>query len=71
MYLSRLYLAAMHFNENADCEQAMTFEGTAVYKIMYPKYKKGKPTTKLVKAELTYGMFINVTFIISKSWTLK
>lgn len=61
----------MHFNENADREQAMTFEGTAVYKIRYPKSKKGKPTAKPVKTEPTYGMFRNVTFIINKSCPLK
>ncbi|XDV52485.1 hypothetical protein PO909_021212 [Leuciscus waleckii] len=44
--LCRVYLAAMHFNENADREQAMTFEDTAVYTTMYPKSKKGQPTKK-------------------------
>ncbi|XP_073700525.1 uncharacterized protein [Garra rufa] len=53
--LCRLYLAAMHFNENADHEPTANFEGTAVYKIMHPKSKKGKPTAKPVKTEPTYG----------------
>lgn len=69
--LSRLYFATMHFNENADHEQAMTFEGTAVCRIMYPKSKKGQPTTKPVKSEPTFGMFRNVAFIINTSCTLK
>lgn len=60
IYLSRLYLAAMHFNENADREQAMNLEGKAVYRIMYPKSKKGQPTVKSVKTEPTFGLFINV-----------
>ncbi|KAL1260280.1 hypothetical protein QQF64_008107 [Cirrhinus molitorella] len=53
--LCRLYLATMHFNENADREQATNFEGTALNKITYPKSKKGKPTAKPVKTEPTYG----------------
>ncbi|XDV33410.1 hypothetical protein PO909_003834 [Leuciscus waleckii] len=47
--LCRLYLAAMHFNENADREQAMNLESKAVYRIMFPKSKKGQPTVKSVK----------------------
>ncbi|XP_052458985.1 uncharacterized protein LOC128017581 isoform X2 [Carassius gibelio] len=50
--LCRLYLAAMHFNENADHEQAMNLEGNAVYRIMYPESKKGQP---IVKTEPTFG----------------
>lgn len=50
----------MHFNENADREQAMNLEGKAVYRIMYPKSKKGQPTVKSVKTEPTFGLFINV-----------
>ncbi|XP_059378408.1 uncharacterized protein LOC132114317 [Carassius carassius] len=53
--LCRLYLAAMHFNENADREQAMNLEGKAVYQIMYPKSKKGQPIVKSVKTEPTFG----------------
>ncbi|XP_052443742.1 uncharacterized protein LOC127985712 isoform X2 [Carassius gibelio] len=51
--LCRLYLAAMHFNENADREQTVNLEGTAVYKIMYPKSKKRQPTAQTVKTEPT------------------
>lgn len=53
--LCRLYLAAMHFNENANREQAMTLEGTVVYKMVFPKAKKGQPTVKAVKTEPTFG----------------
>ncbi|KAI7799173.1 uncharacterized protein LOC130567092 [Triplophysa rosa] len=48
--LCRLYLAAMHFNENADREQ----EGTAVYRIMHPKSRKEQSTAKPVKTEPTF-----------------
>ncbi|XP_059419942.1 uncharacterized protein LOC132155140 isoform X2 [Carassius carassius] len=52
--LCRLYLAAMHYNENANREQATTTEGQAVYKIVFPKSKKGECTAKPVKIEPTY-----------------
>ncbi|XP_067269187.1 uncharacterized protein [Pseudorasbora parva] len=51
--LCRLYLAAMHYNENANREQATT-EGQAVYKFIFPKSKKGECTAKPVKIEPTY-----------------
>lgn len=55
----------MHFNENTDREQAMTLEGTAVYRIMHPKSRKGPPTTKPVKAEPTFGSLRNVPLVIT------
>ncbi|XP_052402604.1 uncharacterized protein LOC127949408 isoform X2 [Carassius gibelio] len=53
--LCRLYLAAMHYNENANREQATTTEGQAVYKFVFPKSKKGECTAKPVKIEPTYN----------------
>ncbi|XP_044224887.1 uncharacterized protein LOC122994330 isoform X2 [Thunnus albacares] len=52
--LCRLYLADMHFNENAERGQATTSEGKAVYKIMFPKSKKGECTAKPVKTKPTF-----------------
>ena len=37
----RLELAALHFNENSNREQARTKEGEEQYDIVFPKYKKG------------------------------
>lgn len=70
----RLYLAAMHFNENADREQAVNLEGTAVYKIMYPKSKEGATYSKdsenrahlwyVLKCDIYYKRFMlqNIIF---------
>nr|XP_021331120.1 uncharacterized protein LOC110439428 isoform X1 [Danio rerio] len=53
--LCRLYLAAMHQNENCQREQAITTTGQAVYKFVFPKTKRGECTAKPVKTEPTYG----------------
>ncbi|XP_077063253.1 uncharacterized protein LOC143715388 isoform X3 [Siphateles boraxobius] len=54
--LCRLYLAAMHYNENGNHEQATTTEGQAVYKLIFPKSKKGEScTAKPVKIDPTYS----------------
>eukprot|EP00118_Oscarella_pearsei_P022098 m.252094 g.252094 ORF g.252094 m.252094 type:complete len:256 (+) comp40347_c0_seq9:790-1557(+) len=37
----RQYLAALHYNENAKCVQALTTDGKERYVVKYPKYKKG------------------------------
>lgn len=55
LYL-RLYLAAMHYNENGDCEQATTTSGQPVYKVVFPKSKKGECTAKPLKTAPSYGM---------------
>ncbi len=44
----------MHF-ENAKREQLTTKEGAPVYKIKYPKYKRGKHSIQLVKPKQTCG----------------
>ncbi|XDV42669.1 hypothetical protein PO909_011287 [Leuciscus waleckii] len=38
--LCRLYLAALHFNENAGRPQASTAAGEPLFKVVFPKYKK-------------------------------
>ncbi|KAM4527438.1 uncharacterized protein PAE49_024297 [Odontesthes bonariensis] len=40
--LCRLYLAAIHFNENANRPQAQTADGVPLFKISFPKSKKGE-----------------------------
>lgn len=53
--LCRLYLAAMHFNENAHRTQAVSASGKPIYKIKFPKSKKGVCTAKPVKTGQTYN----------------
>ena len=54
----RLMLAALHFNENVNKEQAVTADGTPRWKVSYPKYKKGKEVVTKVTTKVTYGKFI-------------
>lgn len=44
--LCRLYLAAMHFNENSNRPQATTLSGKPMYRLLFPKAKKDLYTTK-------------------------
>ncbi|TDH00595.1 hypothetical protein EPR50_G00190160 [Perca flavescens] len=53
--LCRLYLAAMHYNENADYSQATTSLGQAVYKDVFPKSEKGECPERTVKTVPTYN----------------
>ncbi|KAK6177471.1 hypothetical protein SNE40_015565 [Patella caerulea] len=53
--LSRLTLAAMHFNANCGRKQAMCGNGEKQYSIHFPKYKKGEPTVRERKTECTYA----------------
>ncbi|XP_039520202.1 uncharacterized protein LOC120474086 [Pimephales promelas] len=52
--LCRLYLAAMHFNENAGRPQATSSTGELLYRLNLPKSKKGEFSIKPVKVEPTY-----------------
>ncbi|XP_033992284.1 uncharacterized protein LOC117487734 [Trematomus bernacchii] len=67
--LCRLCLAAMHHNENADREQATTAAGLPVYKLAYPKARRGECTAKPVKKDPTLSnifVFIkNITYILN------
>ncbi|RXN07569.1 hypothetical protein ROHU_032261 [Labeo rohita] len=53
--LCRLYLAVLHHNENANREQATTSAGEAVYKMIFPKSKKGECTVRPLKTDPTYN----------------
>ncbi|XP_052472998.1 uncharacterized protein LOC128029320 isoform X3 [Carassius gibelio] len=53
--LCRLYLAAMHYNENADRPQAETEEGVPVFKISFPKARKEECRVKPQKTQPTFG----------------
>ncbi|KAK3087395.1 hypothetical protein FSP39_005395 [Pinctada imbricata] len=57
--LSRLILAALHFNENMQRPQAETKEGKKRFSVVFPKVKAGDYSLKEVKVPCTYGMFLN------------
>jgi hypothetical protein len=51
----RLQLAALHFNENADRPQLVNVSGKPVYRVRFPKFKKGGYTISPAKKSPTYG----------------
>ena len=58
----RLQLAALHFNENSQREQAVTQQGEEQYAIVFPKYKKGGYIVRKVFKNPTYSMLISCSF---------
>ncbi|XP_030222827.1 uncharacterized protein LOC115551293 [Gadus morhua] len=62
--LCRLYLAAMHFNENAGRCQAKTNSGRLRYKLSFPKAKKGAATVKAVKTQRTYCYTLSLMHLL-------
>ena len=59
----RLYLAALHFNENAGRLQAITAAGDSQYKITFPKWKKGDHVVNMVKTNYTTGQQLHVIIL--------
>jgi hypothetical protein len=51
----RHQLAALHYNHNSKRDQAITKQGGKGYRIIFPKYKKGRHIAREVKTESTYG----------------
>ena len=53
---SKIQLAALHYNENANCDQAITKAGEQRYNnIVFPKDKKGDYIVHKVIKDPTYG----------------
>lgn len=52
----------MHFNENAGRPQAKSSTGEVLYKVNFPKSKKGECTVKAMKVDPTYGKFYKLLF---------
>ena len=52
---SRLYIVALHFNENSSREQAVNKRGEPIYSVSYPKGRKGTGIPKEVKVKQTYS----------------
>ena len=59
----RIQVAALHFNENANKEQAVTKAGEHRYSIVFPKYKKGEYIVKNISIDPTYCKLENVLCI--------
>ncbi|XP_035862681.1 uncharacterized protein LOC116042204 isoform X2 [Sander lucioperca] len=56
--LCRLYLAALHYNENADRGQATTSSWDPRFKLSFPKSRKGECRARPVKTDATFRNFI-------------
>ena len=57
-------MAALHFNENYQCPQAMTASGSEWIRIVYPKHKQGEFTPKPVPVPKTYSMSVMINKIM-------
>ncbi|XP_039675675.1 uncharacterized protein LOC120571041 [Perca fluviatilis] len=62
--LCRLYLAAMHYNENADRPQAETEEGVPLLEISFPKARKGECRANPQKTQPTFGYVADMMDLI-------
>ena len=58
----RVQIAILHFNENANREQATTLEGKERFDVLFPKYKAGGYVVKRVKVDPTFS---KLTIIVS------
>lgn len=51
----RLWLAALHFNENSQRTQTVTQDDKARYRVVFPKYKIEEYTVRKINVDSTYG----------------
>ncbi|XP_037649668.1 uncharacterized protein LOC119502670 [Sebastes umbrosus] len=52
--LCRLYLACLHFNENANRAQARSSAGDPLFRLQFPKARTGECRAKVVKTDPTF-----------------
>ena len=72
-FLYRLHLAALHYNENGQRDQAATRDGDKRSSIVFPKYKKGGNTIREIKVDCTFGKYslfvialtLSINFVLS------
>ncbi|XP_071496168.1 uncharacterized protein [Diadema antillarum] len=65
--MSRIQLAAMHFNENNAREQATTRTGEKRFKVHKPKYKQGKASARPIKEDATFTYVDDLMATIGQS----
>lgn len=53
-----MQIAILHFNENANRDQAITMEGEERFDVLFPKYKAGGYVVKKVKVDPTFSKLI-------------
>ncbi|XP_077427584.1 uncharacterized protein LOC144055469 isoform X3 [Vanacampus margaritifer] len=62
--LCRLYLAAMHYNENVERQPAETREGVPRYKLSFPKAIHEECRAKPIKTQSTFGYVTDLIDLI-------
>ena len=72
IFLCRIRLAVLHFNENSGREQATTVAGKLQYSVVFPKHKKGGYIVKKVTKDATYGKqshlaYMSILFLVPES----
>ena len=63
----RIYLAALHYNENAGREQAHRKDGGKSFSISYPRAKldTGGYSVRKLLVQCTYGMYTLYRFFVT------
>ena len=56
----RLFLAALHFNENGNRKQARTSHGEKVFAVSYPRGRNTEAVARAVKVPQTFGKYFCV-----------
>ncbi|XP_051727731.1 uncharacterized protein LOC127500556 isoform X3 [Ctenopharyngodon idella] len=62
--LCRLYLAALHFNENSSHTQVRTAAGELQFQIKFPKAKRGEHVVSMVKTKYTTEYVTELTDLL-------
>ena len=70
LYIIRLQLAALHFNENANRKPAVTKMGEEMYDIIFPKYKKGSYVVRKVMQDPSYGKLLYIDITVNLCYLL-
>lgn len=65
----RLFLAALHFNENSARQQSRTKEGDKQYVVSYPKGRGGEGVANEVKVDQTFSEYVNIYIIKKKTFS--
>ncbi|XP_051950019.1 uncharacterized protein LOC127620809 isoform X2 [Xyrauchen texanus] len=66
---SRLLLAALHYNHNANRETARKSDGTEKYCVRYPRFRKGAHVVRPIKEAASYGYATSLMKALQESYT--
>ncbi|XP_051969883.1 uncharacterized protein LOC127634387 [Xyrauchen texanus] len=66
---SRLLLAALHYNHNANRETARKSDGTEKYCVRYPGFRKGAHVVRPIQEAASYGYATSLMKALQESYT--